>query len=292
MTVAVITDSVASLPKVAIKRYSITIVPISIIINEKAYRDGIDITPKEVYEFLANGKNSATTSSPTPDQFIQAFKEVTNWADSIVCVTICSDISMMYDSATKAKEIFQQSYPSINIDIIDSRTAGGAQGFIALCAAKVASSGANLTQVTQSAKSMMPRVHMLGVLDTLHYLARAGRIPKIAAWGGSMFKINPILSFAQDEIGLLERARTKPKAINRMLEIMEDRVNHRPVHINLMHANVSVEAEDLKKQLEARFNCVELYTTDFSPTMGIQAGPGVIAVAFYCDESEEMNDVG
>jgi fatty acid-binding protein DegV len=74
-----------------------------------------------------------------------------------------------------------------------------------------------------------------------------------------------------------------------MLEIMEQRAGGRPVHVNIMHANVPEEAAGLRESIESRFECVELYVTDFAPTMGIQAGPGVIAVAFY---NEEDGNVG
>lgn len=270
-------------------KYGIKIVPISLIINGHVYKDGVDITPTEVYQLVSANKGTPTTSSPTPGDFIQVYRELSRSVDGIVCITICSDISMMYNSAMEAKKMAQEEKLPLDINVVDSRTAGGAQGFVALAAARAAASGKNLAEVTKAAELMIPRVHMIAVLDTLYYLARAGRIPKIAAWAGSMLKINPILTFAHDGIGMLERARTKPKGVNRLVEIMEERTKGKPVHVNIMHANVAEEAERLKERVQARFNCVELYVTDFAPTMGVQAGPGTLALAFY---SEEDNDVG
>ena len=63
----------------------------------------------------------------------------------------------------------------------------------------------------------------------------------------------------------------------------------KPVHVNVMHANVPAEAEMLRMQIESQFECVELYVTDFAPAMSVQAGPGVLALAFY---SEEDGNVG
>ncbi len=287
--VVVLTDSVSCLPRELVDRYAINIVPISLIINGHVYKDGVDITATEVYQLVAANKNTPTTSSPTPGDFIEVYRELSKSVDAIVCITICSDISMMYDSATKAKVLADEEKLPLSINVVDSRTAGGAQGFVALAAARAAASGKDLAQVTKAAELMIPRVNMFAVLDTLSYLARAGRIPKIAAWAGSMLKINPILTFSHDGIGLLERARTKPKAVNRLVEIMDERTGGKPVHVNIMHANVAEEAERLKERVESRFNCVELYVTDFAPTMGVQAGPGTLALAFY---SEEDSDVG
>jgi len=271
------------------EKYSIRIVPISLIVNGIVYSDGIDITPTKVYQLLETTKSVPTTSSPSPGDFVQVFRELGKSVDGIVCVTICSDISMMFNSASEAKQIMSEEMPRLSINVVDSQTAGGAQGFVALAAARAAASGKNLDGVTRTAELMIPRVHMIAVLDTLYYLARAGRIPKIAAWAGSMLRINPILTFSHEGIGLLERARTKPRAVNRLLEIMDERTNGKPVHVNIMHANVIDEAEALRERVESRFECIELYITDFAPTMGVQAGPGIIALAFY---SQEDGDVG
>jgi len=267
-----------------VEKYAIKIVPISVVIDGRTYRDGIDITPKEVYELVATSKNLPSTTSPSPGDFLEAYRELSNRVNGIICVTICSDISMMYDSAMQAKRMAEEEMPHVAINVLDSRTAGGAQGFVALEAARVAASGKDLAQVTRAAESMIPRVSMIAVLDTLHYLAKSGRIPKIAAWAGSMLKINPILTFSPGGIGLLEKARTKPRAVQRLLEIMEERMGRKPVHVNLMHANVPEEAEALRERIESQFDCAELFITDFAPTMGVQAGPGVLALAFYSEE--------
>ncbi len=284
-----VTDSVSCLPRELTEEYAIKIVPISLIINGSIYRDGIDITPTEVYQLLETTKSVPTTSSPTPGDFIQVYRELGKSVNGIVCVTICSDISMMFNSAIEAKQMVAEELPQLVVNVVDSRTAGGAQGFVALAAARAAASGKGLAEVTRAAELMVPRVNMIAVLDTLYYLARAGRIPRIAAWAGSMLKINPILTFSYEGIGLLERARTKPRAVNRLLEIMGEKTGGKPVHVNIMHANVIKEAEALRERIESRFKCIELYITDFAPTMGVQAGPGIIALAFY---SEEDSDVG
>ncbi len=283
------TDSVSCLPGELIEKYGIRIVPISFLINGKAFRDGVDITSREVYEFLATSPTLPTTTSPAPGEFLEAFRELSARADGILCVTICSEISMMYNSAMQAKEMAAGTLPHLAIEVVDSQTAGGAEGFVAIEAARAAVAGASLEEARQRAEEMIPRVNMLAVLDTLQYLAKAGRIPRIAAWGSSALKIKPILTFSKDGIKLLERSRTKPRALDRLLQIMDERTKGRPVHVNVMHANVPNEALELKERIEKRFNCIESYVTDFAPTMGVQAGPGVVALAFY---HEDVANVG
>jgi len=195
----------------------------------------------------------------------------------------------MYDSAVQAKRMAEEEMPRVAINIVDSRTAGGAEGFVALADARAAASGKDLAQVRAVAEEMKPRANMIAVLDTLEYLAKAGRIPRAASWVNSMRKIKPILTFSRGEIRSLERARTKPRAVQRLIDIMREQTGGKLLHVNVMHANGPDEAEALRHRFESEFECDEIFTADFAPTMGVQADPGVLALAFY---SEENGNVG
>jgi DNA polymerase III alpha subunit (gram-positive type) len=96
--------------------------------------------------------------------------------------------------------------------------------------------------------------------------------------------IKPILGIRGGEIGLRERARTKPRAVKRLLEMMREKVGQKPVHVTVMHADVLDEAERLRDQISTQFDCVELFISDFTPTMGLHAGPGVLGIAFYGED--------
>jgi len=139
--VAVVTDSVSCLPRVLVDKYAIRIVPISVIVDGKVYRDGVDITPTQVYEILKTSRKLPTTSSASPWDFLQAYRELNKKVNKIICITLCSDISMMYDSAVKAKQMAVSENPDIAINVVDSRNAGGAQGLVALAAARAAAEG-------------------------------------------------------------------------------------------------------------------------------------------------------
>jgi DegV family protein with EDD domain len=131
----------------------------------------------------------------------------------------------------------------------------------------------------------MNKVSFLGVLDTLYYLARTGRIARAAAWAGSVLNIKPIVGHfpSVGETTPVARPRSKPKAIERILEIMAERIGDSTAHVMVQHADELEEAEKLKTTIGSRFNCSELLLTEFSPAMGINCGPGLLAVSFYTD---------
>ena len=282
--VAIVTDSTACVPRELVEQYGIRVVPINVIFEDRVYRDGVDITPEEVYSFLKGAKKLPTTSSPPPGVYLETYREASKGTEGILCISVSSGLSSIFESSWQAKELAKEELPGVAIEVIDCRTAAGGQAFVVMEAARAAASGHTLAEVTEVAKSMMAKVNIIVILDTLYYLAKGGRIPKAAAWAGSFLDIKPIIEVAKGEVSLLERARTKPRGVERLLKIMRERVGmEKPLHVIVMHANAAQEAEKLKDRVVSEFDCAELFTTEFTPVMGIHTGPGLLGLAFYAD---------
>jgi len=283
--VAILTDSTCCLPPELVEQYDICVVPLEIIYEGKSYRDGIDMTPGEVYKIMRKRQNMPTTSTASAGDFLNAYRRLGQEAESILCITLTSLQSMTFDAASAAREIAKEELRNTAVEAFDSRSVSGALGFIVLEAARVASQGANLGQAVEAARNMMGKVNFLAMLDTLYYLARLGRIARAAAWAGSLLSMKPIVehSPAIGETTPVARPRTKTKAVERMLEIMAQRMGDSKVHVMVHHADELEEAEKLAAEIKARFNCLELYLTEFTPVMGVHTGPGLLAIAFYAD---------
>ncbi|MFH1560020.1 MAG: DegV family protein [Chloroflexota bacterium] len=115
----------------------------------------------------------------------------------------------------------------------------------------------------------------------LHYLARGGRIPRIAAWAGSALRLKPMMELSQGEIRLLGRPRTRQRAIEHLLTIVHERAGDDPIRANVMHAMALDDALTLKERLLTEFNCVETLVSEFTPVMGAHTGPGLLGIAFH-----------
>lgn len=226
-----------------------------------------------------------TTSTPSAGHFLTAYQQLSQEAESILCITLTGLQSKIFNTALVAREMAKEVIPNTTIEVIDSRAVSGALGFVVLEAARIASQGAAPAQVTNVTRSMIDRVNFLAILDTLYYLARTGRVARAAAWAGSLLNVKPIVEHSPSvgETMPVARPRTKKQAIKRMLEIMARRVGNSKVHVMVHHADELEEAEKLKAQIGSRFNCAELYLTEFTPGMGVHAGPGVLAISFYTD---------
>ena len=284
--VAILTDSTCCLPSELVEEYDVSIVPLLIIYEGKSYRDGIDITPSEVYQIMRKRKNLPTTSTLPVGDILNAYCQLSQEAESILFITLTGLQSSVPSTALLAKEMAKDIIPDTIINVIDSRSVSGALGFIVLEASRIASQGAELAQVAETAQAMMTRVNFLAIVDTLFYLARTGRIAKAAAWGGALLSMKPIVEHSPSigETTPIARPRTRTKAIEHMLKIMSERVGGSKVHAIVHHADELEEGEKLKAQIGSRFDCSELYLTEFTPIMGVHSGPGVLAVSFYADK--------
>ncbi|MBE9502082.1 MAG: DegV family protein [Dehalococcoidia bacterium] len=281
--VGIITDTIACLPRELVEEYGIVIVPINVIFEDQVYQDEVDITPSEVYRLLGEGK-IPTTSAPSPGVYLEAYRELSQRVESIVCITIATELTMVYQSATQAREMAKEELPHTTVEVIDSRTAAGSQGLITLAAARAAAAGQSLDEVIKVTQDMIPRVHFLAVIDTLTYLAKHGRVPAIAAWAGSRLQIKPLLTVSNGKARPITAVRTKRRGVERLLEIMRQRTGaNSPLHVIVLHANVLEEAESLKQRISEEFNCAEIYVKDFTPVMGVHTGPGLLGAAFYAD---------
>jgi DegV family protein with EDD domain len=281
--VAVVTDSVACLPKALVEKYDIKVVPIDVIFDGLVSRNGIGDNTAEFYKLLARAKKLPTTSAPSPGSYLEAYTQASSKAKSILCVTISSKVSATHDAAVDAREIAKEKLPGVSIEVVDSQAAAMAEGFVALAAARAAAAGGDLQEVAAAARKVASHVYLLGALDTLRYLVKSGRIPMAAAWATSLLQIKPILQIHNGEVSLVARVRTKSRAHKRLLELMKQCVDSRPVYASVVHANALQEAELLKEQVAVQFQCQELYVTEFPPVMATHTGPGLVGLSYYCE---------
>jgi len=280
--VAIVTDTTACVPREMVEKYGIELVPVEFIFGDKVYRDGIDMSPAEFYARLRQAKKLPTTSGSLPEPFLEAYRRASQRVSNILCITISSKFSVMFNSARLAMEMAKEALPNVVIELLDCGTAAAGQGLVVLAAARAAALGKSLAEVVDTARSVMQRVNLFATLDTLHYLVKGGRVPKAAAFVGSLLKIKPIFTVTDGEAHAVTTARTNPGAVRRILEIMEQKiVKGQPLHVAVMHADAQDRAVALSNEIASRFDCTELFITEFTPVMGVHTGPGVVGVAFY-----------
>lgn len=285
--IAIVTESTSCLPDELLREYGIRVVPIPFVFGTQTYLDGVDITRAQFYEKLRETRTPPKTSPPSPGEYLKYWREAAEQADAVVCVTVDSKISTLQRSARLAQEMAQEAMPAVPVVVVDSLSAGMGQGFVALAAARAARQGQPLENVVQTAEWTSRRMRVLVTLDTLEYLAKTSRIPQVAAILGGVLAIKPIIQIAEGEIAPIARVRTRRRSIDQLFECMRRMVPEgSQVHAAVQHAVAEDEAAALEGRVREAFNCVELFTTEFTPVMGGYCGPGLLGVAFYVEEDE------
>ena len=278
--VAIVTDTVACLTQQQIEQHHIHLVPPRFSINGHEYRDFVDISATEVYRLLDSYPDTFATSAASPHDFLKAFHEASKAAGHVLCITVSSRLSAQFDMAQVAVGLAKQELPHTTTQVVDSRNAAAAEGLVVLAAARAAAEGRSLAEVVETAKDTVERTHFLAVLETVRYVYRTGRVPKLAVRAGSALNVKPILTCSNGVIRLAGAARTKERGINRILETMRSRVAGRPVRVGVMHADATEEAERLEERISSEFHCEELWVGEFSPLMGYATGRGFLGLSF------------
>ena len=283
--VAIVTDTTACILPEQVEKYGIKVVPVDLIFKDRVYRDRIDINPTEFYKLLEKAEKLPTTSGSLPEPYLEAFKEASQHASSILCISLSVKLSAMFNSALIAKEMLKESRPDVNVEVLDCGTAAAGQGFVVLAAAAEAARGGNLEKVIATASGVMPNVKIFAALDTLYYLVKGGRVPKAAALVNSVLKIKPIFTIEDGEAHTVALPRTTTSALKQILKLMKRNLSKgaKP-HVAVMHADSENTALLLRDQISAQFDCAELFITEFTPVMGVHTGPGLIGVAFYSND--------
>ena len=281
--VGIVTDSICCLPKELIEHYGISIVPIRLLVQGEVYRDTVDMTPSQAYEMFVRDPERFNTSPSSPAHYLEVYHEASDRARNLLCITLSSRLSTAYDMACVAREQAKIELPQTSITVMDSATVTAAEGFIALAGARAAAEGKNLAGVVEVAEDVRNKVTFIILLETIRYVYRTGRIPKVAAQVGSALNIRPILTSSSGLVRFKGVVRNWEKGIDRICELMREKVDQSPVHVAVMHAYAENEAEKLKAKISFMFNCIEIWVTEFSPVMGYATGTGTLGFAFYAE---------
>lgn len=275
MTVKVVTDSGADLPADLAKELGITVVPLYVRFGEEVYRDCVDISEDEFYKRLLHGSVHPSTTQPTPQDFADAYQKLSKEADGIISIHISGKLSGTCSSALQGKEMAGQKCP---IEVVDSQTLTMALGMLAIEAASMAKAGKSLPDIVKEVKQMLPDVHLLGLLDTLKYLAIGGRIGKARALLGSVLNVKPVLTLKDGEVLPAGRARTRAKGIDELFDFVKNATEVKDLAV--VYNTTPDDAQSLVERISPIFPKKQIRLARLGPVLGVHCGPDILFVVF------------
>lgn len=282
--VAVVTDSVASIPEAMVKTLHIHRVAYYIHRGQEVLRDLVTIQGEEFFKWLETAKILPTTASPGPGDYVKEYEKLAEeeGVTDIVSIHITSKGSGAYQAAKIAQSIALEQLPKLRIEVIDTQNVSLCQGWMAIEAARAALAGENLEDVVDTVKKMIPITRMIQTADTLKYLYMGGRIGRAQHLVGTLLNIKPLIGMVNGEIVALGTARSRSRAYQAMVDMVESTVGSKgKIKIAYVHAAALTEVQKLKSMVEERLTVVESLIAELSPALAVHSGPGTAGLCYY-----------
>lgn len=282
--IAVVTDSCASIPESLLQSLNIHWVPYYIHRGEEILRDLVTAKRESFYNWLPSASELPKTASPGPGDYLTTYEKLAKeeGVQEIVSIHMTSKGSGAYQAAMAGKSMLLELMPELHIEVIDTLNVSMCQGWIVIESARAALAGRPFPEIVNLAKKMIPITQMIQTADTLKYLYMGGRIGKAKQLAGALLRIKPLIGMKDGVIVPLGQARSRNKAYQMMVEMVESAVGSMgKIKVAYMHAAAKEEAEKLKEMVEARLTCVESLVSELSPALGVHTGPGTAGLCYY-----------
>jgi DegV family protein with EDD domain len=275
----IVTDSAADMPDGWAQKYGINILPINIQFGEKSYRQGIDLSNDQFYELVEQTQKIPKTSLPTPAQIIEFYQKIAKTGDSILSIHVSSKLSgtlaMVEQAAREVTDRFK-------VTPFDS---GGGSAMLAyLCkeARVLDKAGATIQDIIDRLTFIRRKITIIFTVDNLEFARLSGRVNKFQTSLSSLLKIKPIIALRENgSLDIAEKVRTRSRSIDRLLEMVKQKVGDRKVNIAVVHARDLPTARLLKNKVSQLFNVKDLITTELSISVAAHLGPRTVGIIAY-----------
>ena len=271
--VRVITDSTSDVPPKVADRLHVTVVPAYVQIGNRSYRDdGTRLNREEFYAQLPTMPVVPTTAVPPAHEFATAYRSLVGEADEAIVIVVATSLSGMYNVARLgAREV-----PELRVHVVDSGQVTMGLGWMVIAAAEAAAAGQSAGEILALLEDLRPRVRVYAMLDTLEYLRRSGRVTWARAKVAHILRIKPIVEVLLGKVRDAGRARTRRRAIERLVELA--RAEGPLERLAILHT-YAPEVNDLRRRLADLCSPRQLLTVAVTTIIGAHVGPRGLGVA-------------
>ena len=286
-TYQIFTDSSCDLPQERADAYGLRVLPLTVLMDGKTYRnalDGSDIGFSEFYAALRSGK-PASTSAVNPETFREAMEAIVKEGLDILYIGFSSGLSTTYQSACIAAAELRERYPARTILTVDSLCASLGQGLLVHLAVQKKNEGASIHEVADYLEATKLHLCHWFTVDDLMFLKRGGRIPATTALLGTALQIKPVMHVDNDgHLINVSKARGRKGSINALVDRMEQTaIDPASQTVFISHGDCLADAEYAAEQIRTRLGVQDILINYVGPVIGSHSGPGTLAIFFLGD---------
>ena len=278
MKIRIITDSASDMP--AVHRPEVAVLSMTVTFGAEEFQDGINLTHHQFYEKLIEGEDLPTTSQISPSQFEEVFQAAVDAGETVVAVVLSAKLSGTYQSACIAAEEFPGQ-----VFVVDSANATLGELVLVERAVELMDQGLDAAAIAARLEEEKKEVRLVGLLDTLEYLKRGGRVSASVALVGGRLAIKPVVAVQDGEVVVLGRARGSKNGNNLLVQEIQksggvdfgrpSRLGYTGLDDSLLRKYI----EDSSALWSGHTDALPICTV--GGTIGTHVGPGAVAVAFF-----------
>ena len=285
MAVRIITDSASDITRedvAAAGNPALGVLPLSITFGNTTYEDGVNLSHQRFYELLVEGDDLPMTGQVNPYAFEQAIGEARAAGDEVIVITLSGKLSGTNASANTAAASFDSG-----VYVVDSKNVTVGERVLVDYALRLVGEGLSAADIATALEQAREDIYVVGLLDTLEYLRRGGRIPASAAALGKLLSIKPVITIEDGAVELLGKARGSKNGRNLLTQQVEAAGGidfAMPIalgYAGLDDALLRKYIEDSRHIWESRVALEDLPVHSVGATIGTHVGPGAIALAFF-----------
>ncbi len=312
MNTTLLIDSTTVMPKEFIEEYGVTVIPVPIHAGGKEYRDGVDITPEELYALLETSGGRPSTAVPGLGEFLSFYNDLLKTYPNIVYLAPSSRLTGVFNAAVQSakqveearvvaidppeeleKELFAVhsddpllesklseigTLPAPIIVVMNTDLASGAAGLVAIEAIKAIYEGKPIDEVVGEMITAKKKTGIYLILNTFEYVV--DRVGELRAFLGTLLKIKPILTLRRGYLEHVARVRGEQKARRKMIELVKERVGDKGIDVYVLHSLAREKAEDFLKQIRDELNVGNSYIDDIGSSVSRYIGRGGLAIVY------------
>jgi uncharacterized protein len=277
--IALVTDSIADLPRELMDQYQIHMIPLNIIIEESSYLDKITISPTYLYERMDDHGNYPTSSQPSQKAAEDFLKYLKSHYEKIIVITVSKQMSGTFDTIVKASQNIGLNEKEIAI--IDSKLNSGAQGLVVLKAAEDIAAGKEFPEIIKSIQHTIENTTIFVSIQTLKYMVRSGRVKKIQGIAAKLVNLKPVVSIDTQGTGTITGKALSLKGNTKKIQSLVSEIleTNKVVKYSIVHADATIRAQHFEQIFTSLIGKKPEYTTDISSIVAMNAGVGSVGIA-------------
>lgn len=277
--IALITDSIADLPKELMDKYQVHLLPLNLLIEGTNYLDKLTITPSYFYQLMDELEEYPSSSQPTVGEVEKVLNELSEHYKSILVVTVSKEMSGTYNSFKRAIE--NLSKRDLKVELVDSKLNSGAQGLVVLKAAEEIAKGKSFNEVVRITRETVENTDIFVSVPTLKYMLKSGRIGKVQAIAANILNLKPVVSIDKDGNGIIiGKAFSTNGNTKKIKELVNDIMRDKSIaRYSLVHANASDRVEEYREYYSNLIGKEPEYIMEISPIVAMNAGIGSVAIS-------------